>query len=223
MSDKKINKSTLKEAKEQFEEIQKFAIEEATKSLGSDINKKVIELMNSSLEEGALNEEITINADGTTIKIDDNGNMEVEAAEMEGETEEEEVVGDDMEDSEEIEVSDEDDEIEIDNSEIEEMNLEEMNFEEQEEVAAAAPAPAAPAQPAEAPAVEEPVAEEPAAETMANPFQMLMDKMDQLMSMMGGNAEGGEEQIDIIDDTEAAPAPEAGRSDRGCAQCWWRR
>jgi hypothetical protein len=205
MSDKKINKSTLKEAKEQFEEIQKFAIEEVTKSLEGDISKKVIELMNSSVEGEALNEEITINADGTTIKIDDDGNMEVEAAEVEGVTGDEEV-GDEM-DSEEIEVSDDDDEIEIDNSEIEEMNLEEMNFEEQE---AAMPAPAAPAQPAEAPAVE-PVAEEPAAdesEVMANPFQALMDKMDQLMSMIGGSAEGGEEQIDIIDDTEAAPAPE---------------
>jgi hypothetical protein len=212
MSDKKINKSTLKEAKEQFEEIQKFAIEEVAKNLKEDVSKKVIELMNSSLEDGALNEDITIQAGGTTIEIDEDGEVKINPEGQEGEeyvfsSEENE---DDEEDSEEIEVSDEDDEIEIDNSEIDEMNnLEEMNFEEQE---AAAPAPAPEAAPAAEAPVEEPMAE-PAEETMANPFQALMDKMDQMMSMLGGNA-GGEEQIDIVDDTAAAPeaaapAPEA--------------
>ncbi len=207
MSDKKINKSTLKEAKEQFEEIQKFAIEEATKNLKDDVSKKVIELMNSSLEEDALNEEITINTGEATIKIDDSGNMEVETSAEVGATEIDSEEGE-IEDSE-IEISDDDDEVEIDNSEIEEMNLEEMNFEEQD---AAAPAPEAmPApegMPAEAPVAEEPAAEEMPAETMANPFQALMDKMDQMMSMLGGNA-GGEEQIDIVDDTAAAPAAPA--------------
>ena len=77
MSDKKISKSTLKEAKEQFEEIQKFALEEATKNLKEDVSKKVIELMNSTLEDEALNEEITIDADGTKIIIDDNGEIKL--------------------------------------------------------------------------------------------------------------------------------------------------
>jgi len=215
MSDKKINKSTLKEALEQFEEIQKFAIDEATKNLKEDVNKKVIEIINSSIEDEALNEEVTINADGTTIKIDDNGNVDIEA---QGDFEDNENVDD--EDSEEITVSDDEDEIEIDNSQIEEM-IEEINFEEQENPAPAqAPAPEA----AVAPAPEAATAPEEAemssvdgTEAMANPFQALMDKMDQMMSMLGGSAEGGDE-IDIIDDTEvapeaaaapAAPAPEA--------------
>ncbi|MEK6829614.1 MAG: hypothetical protein AABY15_05840 [Nanoarchaeota archaeon] len=203
MSDKKVNKSSLKEAKEQFEEIQKFAIEEATKNLQKDVSKKVIELMNNSLQE-----EVIINAGDTVIKIDDSGNVEVESSTEIGNIEAGE---ENSEETEEIEISDENDEIEIDNSEMEDMNLEETNFEEQEAMAAAPEA--MPAPDAAAP-IEEPVAvEEPvAAETIANPFQALMDKMDQMMSMMGGQA-GGEE-IDIIDDTEAAQgaapvAPEA--------------
>ncbi len=207
MSEKKINKSTLKEAKEQFEEIQKFAIEEATKNLKEDVSKKVIELINSTLEDETLNEEVTINADGTTITIDDNGEIKVNPQGQSTEhvfSSEENSEEEEDDDNEEIFVSDEDDEIEVDNDNIEEM-IEEMNFEEAE-APAPAPAPeAAPAPEMEEPAMEAPM-EEPAAE-MANPFQALMDKMDQMMSMMGGSAEEGGEEIDIIDDTEAAPAP----------------
>jgi len=205
MSDKNISKSTLKEAKEQFEEIQKFALEEATKTLKEDVSKKVIELMNSTLEDEALNEEITIDADGTKIVIDDNGEIKVNPGQSENDFSSEE--NEEEEDNEEIFVSDEDDEIEIDNSEIDEM-IEEMNFEEQE---AAMPAPAPEAAAPVAPEAEMEMAPEaePAAETMANPFQALMDKMDQMMSMMGGGESAGDE-IEIIDDTEAAaPAPEA--------------
>jgi len=206
MSDNKINKSSLKEAKANFEEIKNFAIEEATKNLQEDVSKKVIELMNSSLDE----ESKSINED-VTIKIDNNGNVDIETeGELEGVDgiEGEEPV--DM-DSEEIIVSDEDDEIEIDNSELEEMNLEEMNFEEQEAVAPAPAPEAAPA--AEAPVEEMPTEEMPVEEPAeeVNPLiQPLMDKIEQLMAMMGGNADAGGEEIDIIDDTAAMePAPEA--------------
>jgi hypothetical protein len=202
MSDNKINKSSLEEAKANFEEIQKYAIEEATKNLQEDVSKKVIELMNDSLE-NTLKEEVTINADGTTVTIDDEGNVDVSS--------DDEV---NIDDSEEITVSDEDDEIEIDNSEIDEMNLEEMNFEEQEMAAPApapAPAPEAEVAPVEEIPMEEPIDEVPMEEPIeeVNPLiQPLMDKIEELMTMMGGNAEGGEE-IDIIDDTEEMPAPEA--------------
>jgi len=211
MSDNKINKSSLKEAKANFEEIQNFAIEQATKNLQEDVSKKVIEIMNKSLEEETINEDVTIN-------IDSEGNVEVssdgEVADMDDMD-----VPVDLEDMDsEITVSDEDDEIEIDNSEIDDMeNIEEMNFEEQE--AMAAPAPAPEAMPAEMPAEEMPMDDMPAEEAAeVNPLiQPLMDKMEQLMTMMGGNAAAGGEEIDIIDDTEAmpsepaapAPAPEA--------------
>ena len=207
MSDNKINKSSLKEAKANFEEIQNFAIEQATKNLQEDVSKKVIDIMNKTLEEETLNEDVTINADGTTITIDDSGNVEVNA---EGEVEDMDAPVDLEDMDSEIEVSDEDDEIEIDNSEIEEMeNIEEMNFEEQEAMAAApAPAPAPEAAPEAMPAEEMPMDELPAEEaTEVNPLiQPLMDKMEQLMAMMGGNAAAGGDEIDIIDDTEAMPA-----------------
>lgn len=211
MNDNKINKSSLKEAKANFEEIQNFAIEEATKKLQEDVSRKVIELMNNSFDK-TINEEVTINADGTTITIDDSGNVSIDAEgdveDLEGLEGEEPV---DM-DSEEIVVSDEDDEIEIDNSEIDEMNLEEMNFEEQEVGGMpAAPAPEAAPVADEMPMDEVPMDEIPAEESVeeVNPLiQPLMDKMEQLMAMMGGNAPaGGGEEIDIIDDTEAAAAP----------------
>lgn len=206
MSDK-INKSTLKEAKEQFEEIKNFAIEEATKSLSEEAIKKVIE---SSLGEVALNEDVTIQAGDTTIEIEEDGTVKINPEGQDTEhvfSSEENDEDEEDNDEDEIMVSDEDDEIEIDNSEIEEMNLEEMNFEEQEAAAPApAPAPEAEAAPVEAP-VEEPAAEEMGADEMANPFQALMDKMDQIMAAVGGGAPAGGEEIDIVDDTEAAPAP----------------
>lgn len=221
MSDK-INKSSLKKAKADFEEIQNFAIEEATQNLKEDVSKKVIELMNSTLEEidnGVIKEEVTINADGTTITIDDSGNVIVDAEEgVDDMGSEVELAVEPIEmDSEEIVVSDEDDEIEIDNSEIDEMNLEETNFEEQEAMAAPAPeaAPAAPAaeMPAEMPAEEMPAEEMPMEEPMeeVNPLiQPLMDKMEELMAIMGGGAPAGEE-VEIIDDAPemAAAAPAA--------------
>jgi len=213
MSDNKINKSSLKEAKANFEEIQNFAIEQATKNLQEDVSKKVIDIMNKSLEEEAINEDVTIN-------IDSEGNVEVSTeGDVEGGKEDMNVPVDLEDMDSEIIVSDEDDEIEIDNSEIEEMgNIEEMKFEEQEAMTAAAPEAAPAPAPAAAPeaAPEEVAAEEmpmddlPAEEAAeVNPLiQPLMDKMEQLMSMMGGDAAvavDGEE-IDIIDDTEAMPS-----------------
>jgi len=68
--------------------------------------------------------------------------------------------------------------------------------------------------------MEEPMVDEMPSNEVANPFQALMDKMDQMMSMMGGDAASGGDEIEIIDDTEQvapeqaptpapAPAPEA--------------
>jgi hypothetical protein len=217
MSDK-IKKSSLQEAKANLEEIQKFALEEATKNLEKEVSEKVIELMNKSIEGEAINEGVTINADGTTITIDDNGDVVVDAEGdlddvdgIEG-VEDIEAAGEPIEMDSEIVVSDEEDEIEIDNSEIDEMNnLDEMSFEEQE-MAAAAPAPeAAPIAPEAAPVeempVEAPMEEMPAEDAMANPFEMLAGKLDQLMSMMGGEAGVGGDEIEIVDDTMGAEAP----------------
>jgi len=217
MSDK-IKKSSLQEAKANLEEIQKFALEEATKNLEQEVSEKVIELMNRSIKGGAINEEVTINADGTTITVNDNGDVIVDAegdlkdvGGVEG-VEGIEAAGEPIEMNSEIIVSDEEDEIEIDNSEIDEMNnLDEMSFEEQE-MAVAAPAPeaapvAAEAAPVEEMPVEAPMEGMPAEDTMANPFEMLAGKLDQLMSMIGGEAEAGGEEIEIVDDTMGAEAP----------------
>jgi len=215
MSDK-INKSSIEEAKANFEEIKKFALDEATKNLQEDVSKKVVEIMNQSMEGEVVQEEVTINADGTTIVIDDEGNVEVDAVEaVEGGEMEIEPAGEPIEmDSEEIEISDDEDEIEIDNSEIEEMNLDETNFEEQE-VAAPAPAAEAPVEapveemPAEMPAEEMPAEEMPVEDEIGNPFAAIGDKLDTLISMMGGEAGAAGEDIEIVDDAGVAPAPEA--------------
>ncbi len=206
MSDK-IKKSSIEEAKANFEEIKKFALDEATKNLQENVSKKVVEIMNQSMEKEVVNEEVTINADGTTIVIDDNGNVEVDAVEsVEGGEMEIEPAGDPIGmDSEEIEISDDEDEIEIDNSEIEEMNLDETSFEEQE-MAAPAPAEAPVEAPVEEMPAEMPVEEMPAEEAMANPFEAIGDKLDTLISLMGGNSGAGEE-IEIVDDAGAVPAP----------------
>ena len=201
----KINKSSLEEAKANFEEIQKFALEQATENLKENVSKKVIEIMNSSLEGNVVQEEVIIHADDTTIVIDDNGNVDVDTAEsleggeMDIETAVEPI---EMEDSEEIEISDDEDEIEIDNSETE-MNLDETNFEEQE-AAMAAPAEMAPEAPVEEMPAEMPV-EMPAEESaMANPFEEIGSKLDTLISLMGGEAGAGED-IEIVDDAGMAP------------------
>lgn len=199
----KINKSSLEEAKANFEEIQKFAMDEATKSLKEDVSKKVIEIMNKSIEENIVQEEVVIHTDDAVIKIE-NGNVEIEAVEG-GEMEMEPAV-DVMDSDLEIEISDDEDEIEIDNSELEEM-IDETNFEEQEMAAAPIEAPL------EAP-VEEMPAEMPAEEAMINPFEEIGNKLDTLISLMGGEAGAGEE-IEIVDDAGVAPmeapleAPEA--------------
>ena len=219
--DKKINKSSLKEAKANFEEIQKFAVEEATKNIQEDVNKKVVEIMNNSLKEDSeiVQEDVTINTDGTTITIDNNGDVEVETdGEVEGVNDLEGTIENEPEENEpeEIVVSDEDDEVEIDNSELEDMeNIEEINFNEQDEMAAPVAPEAAPVAPeAEPVAPEAEVAPEtPEEDTISNPFEMLADKMDQMMAMMGGSPNAGDEDVEIIDDTEeaapemAAPAP----------------
>jgi len=234
MSDK-INKTSLEKAKADFEEIKKFALNESKKELEKEVSKKVVELMETKLDEGEsskedkdiVQEEVTINADGTTITIDNDGNVDIDAeGEMEMGGSNDSMLGEpaDVSDIESIEaggedeeeiiaVSDEEDEIEIDKSELEEM-IDEKNFEEQE-VAAPAPAtePAAEAPidaPAEEPAMEEPGMEEPMEDEIANPFAELGQKLDTLIDLMGGQAgaEGGEE-IEIVDDAGDAPAEPA--------------
>jgi len=93
-----------------------------------------------------------------------------------------------------------------------------MNFNEQEEAPAPAPAPAQAPAPAPAPApeveaevaeempIEEPMAEE--AEEEVNPLlKPVMDKLDQLLAALGGEAQEGGDKIEIIDDTEVAETP----------------
>lgn len=215
----KVNKSSLEQAKAEFESIRKFALNEAEKGLEEKVSQKVVELMNQKLEEGfeessdeekeVVQEEVTINAGETTITIDDNGNVDVDTEEgLEGLDGVEDVEMDSEEDDEGIVVSDEEDEIEIDNSELEEMNLDEMNFEEQEAAApmdAAAAPEAAPVDDMAAP-MEEPM-DDMGGEEMANPFQQLMDKMDEMMSMMGGSPAG--EEVEVVDDAAAAAPVDA--------------
>lgn len=203
MSDNKINKSSLKEAKANFDEIKNFAIEEATKNLQEDVSKKVIELMNKSLEEKTEN----INED-ITIKIDNGGNVEVETEKELTPTDDVENINNeesiDFDSEEEIIISDEDDEIEVDNTELKEMQFEEQEA-ETNSTPTPAPAPApAPTPESEVETIEQTTEETTQEETIANPFQALMDKMDQMMSMIGGNAENSGEEVEIIDDTDVA-------------------
>jgi hypothetical protein len=216
-----VRKSSLEQAKADFEEIRRFAQQQIESKLQEEVDKKILEV---------INEEIN-------ISVDEDGNVEVE---KDGEevfttstsSEHDEETDVDPED-EFIEVSDDEEEIEVSDEEQKNENMLEMNrmTNEAEAAPAAAPAPAAPAaEPTaapmpEAPVAEEPVAEEPVAEEpvaeeggdkLEQDIEELVSKMDTLINVLmqqqgvSADQQAGEQEFEVVDDeAEVAPAAEA--------------
>ncbi len=228
MSEKK---SSLEEAKLNYEEIQKFAEEQAADKLKEQVAEKLQKLF-----EEKLNEDITINIDGSdNIEITKDGeavalgaekiasdNSGVEEMGLDAVETNLDVPSVDAEDSEEFIVSDEDDEIALDDTieeTIQNQNMEEMNkMTIEQEVAPVA----APVESPVAPGTEAPVAETPIDAAPAMPE--LLSKLDTLINIMmqqqgapapeGAEAAtaGTEQEFEVIDDeangspAQAAPA-----------------
>jgi len=222
MSDKK---TSLEEAKLNYQEIQKFAEEQAAEKLKEQVSETLQKLFEES-----LNEDTTINIDGSgNVEISTDGEV-VNGAEnistdsgagSEMELGADSEMGLDSPDagSEEFVVSDEEDEIKIDETI---QNMEEMNnMTMEQEAAAAMPAPTpAPEAGAVAPEAGAAPGVTPVEEAPAMPE--LLSKLDTLINIMmqqqGGapGAEGGQE-FEVIDDEagavpgaapQGAPAPE---------------
>jgi hypothetical protein len=208
-----VRKSSLEQAKADFEEIRKFAQQQIESKLQEEVDKKILEV---------INEEVN-------ISIDDEGNVDItkdgEEVATVNTSDEEEFEGD-----EEFEVSDDEEPIEVSDEEQTNENMLEMNRMTNEAEAAAAPAPVAPAaEPTAAPAPEAPVAEEPALEEpmpeepMAEEpaaeegqIEDLISKMDTLINVLmqqqgvSADQQGGEQEFEVVDDeADVAPAPEA--------------
>ena len=206
-----VRKSSLEQAKADFEEIRRFAQQQIESKLQEEVDKKILEV---------INEEVN-------ISIDDEGNVDItkdgeEIATVSTSEEEEytEENGDEF-----IEVSDDEEPIEVSDEEQTNENMLEMNRMTNEAEVAAAPAPVAPAaEPTAAPALEAPVAEEPAleepmAEEPANEegqIEDLISKMDTLINVLmqqqgvSADQQGGEQEFEVVDDeADVAPAPEA--------------
>lgn len=230
----KINKSSLEEAKLNFEEIKNFAQEEIKKELQQETEKKV-----ASILEKLVNEDVsvTINADGNNVEVQvgEEGNVEVSkdgehvaSVDSENGVEDSEAPIDEpisVTDDEEVTLTDDD----MTDEELDEImqnqNMNEMdNIKMEQEQVPATPAPAADATAAPAtdaaPAADATAA--PEADTAGGDAQMseLISKIDTLINVMlqqqGGEAPEGAEaagqQVDVIDDEEAgaaAPAPAA--------------
>lgn len=213
-----VRKSSLEQAKADFEEIRRFAQQQIESKLQEEVDKKILEV---------INEEIN-------ISVDEDGNVKVEKDEEEVFTTSASSEHDDSED-EFIEVSDDEEPIEVSDEEQTNENMLEMNemTNEAEAAPAAAPAPApaapaaeptaapAPEAPAlEAPVAEEPVAEEPVAEEggdkLEQDIEELVSKMDTLINVLmqqqgvSADQQGGEQEFEVVDDeAEVAPATEA--------------
>lgn len=206
-----VRKSSLEQAKADFEEIRRFAQQQIESKLQEEVDKKILEV---------INEEVN-------ISIDDEGNVDItkdgeEVATVSTSDEEEytEEDGDEF-----IEVSDDEEPIEVSDEEQTNENMLEMNRMTNEAEVAAAPAPVAPAaEPTAAPALEAPVAEEPALEepmaeepaTEEGQIEDLISKMDTLINVLmqqqgvSADQQGGEQEFEVVDDeADVAPAPEA--------------
>lgn len=222
MSDKK---SPLEEAKFSYEQIQKFAEEQAAEQLKEQVAEKLKHLF-----EDKLNEDITININGEELEISKNGesitsvtdDSHSDSTDIGGSEE----MGLDMnDDTDEFLVSDEDDEIGLEETmeeTIQNQNMEEMNrMTMEQEVAAQAAAPAVPidAAPIDAAAAPEAGAEiAPVGDAPVMPE--LLSKLDTLINIMlqqnggtvaspdAGAEAGTEQEFDVVDD-EAAVAPAA--------------
>ena len=214
MSDKN-KKSPLEEAKLSYEQIQKFAEEQAAEQLKEQVAEKLKHLF-----EDKINEDITINISGEDVDVQKDGETiaAVSGAEEMGLGDAETTMGEPSDDTEEFVVSDDEDEIGLEET-IQNQTMEEMNMKMED--AAAAPAPAAPA--AAAPvdataAAPAPAAGEAPTEEAAMPE--LLSKLDTLINIMlqqqggaapegaGAATAGNEEEFQVIDD-EAGTAPAA--------------
>ena len=208
-----VRKSSLEQAKADFEEIRIFAQQQIESKLQEEVDKKILEV---------INEEVN-------ISIDDEGNVDItkdgeEVATVN--TSEEEFT--DEEGNDVIEVSDDEEPIEVSDEEQTNENMLEMNRMTNEAEVAAASAPVAPAAETttaaapvpEAPVVEEPVAEEPVAEEGGDKLEQdiedLVSKMDTLINVLmqqqgiSADQQAGEQEFEVVDDeAEVAPAPAA--------------
>lgn len=196
-----INKSSLEEAKANFQEIKKFATEAVKKEFEGEINQKIDKLLKESLSVDVDDENnITISTEEKVVEVKADGEVEVEDK---SEHEEEIEVGDGKENF------DDEEEIEI------EKNIDEMIQFEEEQVPAevgtpeVAPESTPEATPEEMPA-DAPVEESPIDDSvmkLAQDIVAMIDKtVEQKMSGQASDEQGVD--VDYIDD-EANAAPEA--------------
>ena len=199
------NKTSLEEAKANFQQIKKFATEAAKKEFEIEINEKIDKILKESLSvEVDDDNNITINTDEKVVEVANDGEVEVE---------------DKVEHDEEIETGEE-----IPDEDDEEINIEKnidemMTFEQEQPVG---PAPEGAAIPAETPvdnSMETPE-EAPAQEAPVNndvlELAQLLDKI--IDKKISGGDSGAEQGVDVnyIDDeageTSAAPAEPAAQA-----------
>lgn len=223
MSDKK---TPLEEAKLSFEQIQKFAEEQAAEQLKEHVAEKLKHIFESS-----LNEDITININGEDVEVTKDGESIANVSDvsnMDLSSDMETNIGSDEEiDNDEFLVSDEEEEIGLEETveeTIQNQNMEEMNKMTMEQDAAPQPAadavPAAPVDGTPAPADAVPAA--PVEEAPAMPD--LLSKLDTLINIMlqqnssadaavpnseAGAQAGTEQEFDVVDDEANAAAPAA--------------
>ena len=194
-----INNTPLEQARLSYQQIQKFAEEQAAEQLKEQVAEKLKHLF-----EDKINEDITININGEDVEVSKDGESVAAISDTPEMGSEEMGLGDaettmgDVDDSEEFLVSDEEDEIGLDEETIQNQDMEQMNMKMEDAAAAAAPVdattPAAPAAPG-AESMITPVEEAPA-------MPELLSRLDTLINIMlqqqGGAPEAG-----------AAPAPAA--------------
>lgn len=240
-----IKKSSIEQAKADFNEIKDFALQEAMKEVQNKLTPKLDDMINAALNESVSieagevkievpsSEEIKISKeDGSEVKISGKSSSE-------SEPEVEPIISDEPEEIDSLEEPSEDsiedesledldgmeddsleDEIEIDmdgdgddDSEDEEFVVDgDDETEEEEETLAEAEEIALPETPAtETPnepqpqEIQEPV--ENMTEPMSNPFDAIMQKLENIENKIGGSStEDGE--VEIVDD-ENTPAPAA--------------
>jgi len=206
MAEKKIKKTSLQEAKANYEEIQAFAEEAIKKEMNSKIQNKVTELMEESLNKKEVVEEnVTVTTDSATVEISDDGTVSVSSDGGEIETDD---IPSEMSDEDPIEVSDDEDPIEVsDDEDLEDNELEEIIHNENtmgelnidEEAVAPTPAAttAAPAPAAAMPAEEMPAEEMPAETPEEEPVDIIDDESSEsLDDPMAQIAQGIEAMID---------------------------
>ena len=206
-----IRKSSLEQAKSDFEEIRRFAQEQAETKLQEEVDKKISELVNEDIN-------ISIDEEGNIDIIKDGEEIANLNASEEEFTEESNEDEDSFELEEPIEVSDDEESIEVsDEDEYKNENMlemEDMQLEGEEQAPVAQNTPAVPAPAAEAPVTPEteevvPGTEELAPESGETEIDELISKMDTLINVLMQQQGVGnkEEFVDVIDDESTQEAP----------------